>query len=116
VSPALRDARVGLLLLAATASCSLQGDRRAVACHDPAKVVALRNTHYPDLTCKSAVKYAETRLTMAYYVKACQQLAPSAGLPLRVLAARVVACEPASRVAGQADERGVVAQVQICCL
>jgi hypothetical protein len=106
-------AAVFLLASLAGPGCTHSDDGAGVSCGDPAKVVSLANSHYPEMTCESATRFAEQRLTTAYYLKACQQLAPSAGLPSSVEAAAVLSCEPARDVPG--FERGVVAQIEICC-
>jgi hypothetical protein len=86
---------------------------RELSCASPEKVVALLDTHFPDGSCATATTFAETRLTTAFYRKACQQLAPSAGLPGRVEAAVVTHCESATERDGY--DGGVVAQIEICC-
>jgi hypothetical protein len=113
-SHSARSATALALVLAAMSACTAPDEPRTLVCADPAKVVSLRDTHFPDESCRSATKLAETRLTMAFYRKACQQLAPSAGLPSRVAAAAVTSCEPATH--REDHEGGVVAQIEICCL
>jgi hypothetical protein len=110
----LCDAAIVALVVGTLSACTAPEEPRTFACEDSAKVVPLRDTHFPDESCETATKLAETRLTMAFYRKACQQLAPSAGLPGRVRAASVTSCESATKRDGY--DGGVVAQIEICCL
>ncbi len=79
-------------------------------CGSPDQVVELSGVHYEDAECEAAIQSAETRLGAAFYRKACQQLAPSAGLPERVSDAHVTSCIPAIGDAG-----GSTLQIQLCC-
>jgi hypothetical protein len=76
-------------------------------------VTHLRDIHYPEASCDGAIAQAETHLTAGYFRKACQQLAPAAGLPAKVSDVYVSACEAASEREGFAG--GSVVQIEVCC-
>jgi hypothetical protein len=83
---------------------------RSFSCLDPTRIVELEDIHYEGVDCPAAIAVAESRLTTAYYRKACEQLAPGAGLPERVDDAHVAACRPAAEEAG-----GSLLGIQLCC-
>ena len=91
------------------------GERRARAfeCPSSDRVTHLRDIHYPEASCDGAIAQAETHLTAGYFRKACQQLAPAAGLPSKVSDVYVSACEASSEREG--FEGGVVVQIDVCC-
>lgn len=106
--------RAEAVLGAAVALClgmACEGEApRSFECSSPDRVQELAGVHYENTDCEAAIRSAETRLTAAFYRKACQQLAPSAGLPDAVGDAYVASCIPATGDAG-----GSILQIQLCC-
>ncbi len=102
-----------VFVLAAALCLGMACEREAprdLECGSPDHVKELAGVHYQDADCEAAIQSAETRLSAAFYRKACQQLAPSAGLPERVSDAHVTSCIPAIGDAG-----GSILQIQLCC-
>jgi hypothetical protein len=83
---------------------------RGFECSNPAQVQELRGVHYEDADCDAATRIAESRLTTAYYRKACEQRSPSEGVPANVSDAYVSRCEPAT-----GDVGGSILLIQLCC-
>jgi hypothetical protein len=81
---------------------------RSFECANPDQVQEIDGVHYEDLDCDAAIQTAEARLTTAYYRKACEQLAPSEGVPDRVTDAHVAHCQPA-------EEGGSIVDILLCC-
>lgn len=106
--------RAEAVLLLATVLCLESACERAAPrafeCGSPDRVAELADVHYEDVDCEAATRSAEARLTAAFYRKACQQRAPSAGLPERVSDAFVTSCTPDSGEAG-----GSLLQIRLCC-
>jgi len=100
----------GLVALAGLGMVCEREAPRSFECADPARVQELAGVHYEDVDCDAAIRSAESRLTAAYYRKACEQLAPDAGVPPRVSDAHVARCEPAS-----SDQGGSLLYIQVCC-
>ncbi len=83
---------------------------RSLECPTPEQVTRVDGVQYEGFDCDAAIARAESRLTTAYYRKACEQLAPSAGLPPTALDAFVSRCRPADPIEG-----GAVLDLEICC-
>jgi hypothetical protein len=73
----------------------------------------MESVHYPEDGCRAAVGKAEGRLTSGHYRRACEQMAPVAGLPTKVVEVRVTACSEAAALDGY--EGGSVVWLDICC-
>jgi len=84
-----------------------------LVCRLPHVVTKRERVRYPEDDCPAAIGKAEGRLTSGHYRRACQQMAPAAGLPTRVVEVRVTLCTDA---AGLPDSQGgSVLSVDICC-
>jgi hypothetical protein len=97
-----------LLSLSLGLACGPGGPERSFECPAPERVTRVEDVHYEGVDCDEAIASAESRLTTAYYRKACEQLAPRAGLPARVDDAYVESCR-------DADEGGSTLTVELCC-
>ena len=110
-SPGARSAAVALAIVGALClglACGPSGPERSLECAAMTQVTRVEDVHYEGVACDSAIAGAESRLTTAYYRKACEQLAPRDGVPPRVLDAYVVRCSPA-------DEGGSMLTIDLCC-
>ena len=63
-----------------------------LVCRSPRVATRMEHIHYPEDDCRAAVRKAEDRLSSGHYRRACQQLAPAAGLPTKVVEVRATAC------------------------
>ena len=89
-------------------ACGPTAPERSFECPAPERVTRVEGVHYEGASCDAAIAAAESRPGTAYYRKACEQLAPDAGLPGPVSDAYVASCEPA-------DDGGSILTIQLCC-
>lgn len=104
------EALCALALLGSLGMACEGADSRSFECADPAKIQELSGIHYEGVGCDEAIRSAESRLTTAYYRKACEQLAPREGVPATVKDAYVSRCDAAADDAG-----GSVLDIRVCC-
>ena len=110
------EARRGLAVLALAAAVSLSlglacgpgAPERSFDCPASERVTRVEGVHYEGVPCEAAIAAAESRPGTAYYRKACEQLAPDAGLPGPVDDAYVASCRPA-------DDGGSILTIELCC-
>ena len=84
-----------------------------LVCRSPRVATRMEHIHYPEDDCRAAVGKAEDRLSSGHYRRACQQTAPAAGLPTKVVEVRATACVDAASLEGY--EGGSVLWLDICC-
>lgn len=106
------------ILLLPGARCSHSGrdgelEFVPLVCRSPRVKTQMAHVHYPQDDCRSAVRKAEGRLASGHYRRACEQVAPAAGLPAKVVEVRVTACAEASSLDGY--EGGSVLWLDVCC-
>ena len=82
----------------------------AFECASSAQVTHVADVHYEGVDCDVAIENAESRLSTAYYRKACEQLAPRKGVPPQVEDAYVSACRPTDE-----PEAGSMLDIDLCC-
>jgi len=104
------DATLAVLAALCLGVACERGEEHALECPSQDRIVRLDDVHYPGADCETAIANAESHLAAAYYRKACEQLAPAAGLPERVSDAWVSGCTP---VDGEAA--GATLQISVCC-
>jgi hypothetical protein len=84
-----------------------------LVCESPHVVTTRERVRYPEDDCSAAIGKAEGRLTSGHYRRACQQMAPAAGLPTRVVEVRATVCADAALLPD--FQGGSVLSVDICC-
>jgi hypothetical protein len=89
-------------------ACGPTAPERSFECGAPERVTRVEGVHYEGVSCEAAIAAAESRPGTAYYRKACEQLAPDAGLPGPVTDAYVTSCEPA-------PDGGSILSLELCC-
>ena len=108
-----RGTVVAALALAAAglgADCGLAPEPPGLQCASASRITTLSGVHYEGADCEAAVAAAESRPQSAHYRKACEQLAPSAGLPSPATDVYVASCRPAGEELG-----GSLLDVEVCC-
>ena len=83
---------------------------RSFECASLERVAHIAHAHYEGVDCETAIRSAESRLSAAYYRKACEQRSPAQGVPDAVSDAYVSACAP-----GNEEQGGSILQIEVCC-